>query len=500
MFKKFTSQKRLIIVGAIVLVLILAWRFWPRAGNGAEAAVVSRGTLVQTVQTTGKTKPAHNAELSFDRTGRIAFAPVRVGQRVVPGEVLAALDSSDLSSDLASAEAAVLAAKAELAALKRGGRSEEVNLAQLKFTNAEDSLRQALHSAFVQADDAVRNNTDQFFNYPSSLAAEMKYFNGNINDTESTSRIRRELEVALINWKILDDSLSTKSDWSVVYPRVDKYLSQVRDFLNMMSRAVNSFRPDIYYTTVDIAGFRADLASARAQINSATSAVLTAYQALSTARDELSLKKAPGTSEDLAVSEARVAEAEARAQSLRAQIGKNTITSPIYGVVTRQDAEMGETATAGTNLITVMSDGSFEVEAEVAEADIGKIKIGDPVNMSIDAYSDKDWTGRVIYIEPAETVVGGVVNYKIKVAFEVSASDLKSGLTTNLSIETARKENVLFLPSYLITQDGGSYFADKDLGNKKSERVAVTIGIRTPDGKTEILGGLKEGDRVLVAK
>jgi HlyD family secretion protein len=220
-----------------------------------------------------------------------------------------------------------------------------------------------------------------------------------------------------------------------------------------------------------------------------------AKQAVSAAQNKLALTLT--TPEELLIGEANVEQAQAQADQIRAQIGKNMIISPIFGVVTRQDAKVGETANPGVNVVTVMSAGQFEITANVPEVDVGKIALGNKVTITLDAYSGEVWTGRVSYVEPAETIIDGVVNYKIKVSFDKADQQLKSGLTANLTIETVRKDQVLILPQYAIIENDRGSFVEKNLGNNQTAEVAVKIGIRSQDGKVEIISGVKEGDEVL---
>ena len=73
---------------------------------------------------------------------------------------------------------------------------------------------------------------------------------------------------------------------------------------------------------------------------------------------------------------------------------------------------------------------------KIPETDIGKVAMGDAVSMTLDAFSGETFTGTVFYIDPAETILQGVVDYKVKVSFNKPDTRLKSGLTANLDIQT----------------------------------------------------------------
>ena len=87
--------------------------------------------------------------------------------------------------------------------------------------------------------------------------------------------------------------------------------------------------------------------------------------------------------------------------------------SPISGIITRQDAKIGEIASAGVSMISIISDKQFEIESNIPEADIVKIKVGNEAKLTLDAYGDDlVFAARVISINPAETFVEGVRHTK----------------------------------------------------------------------------------------
>ena len=143
----------------------------------------------------------------------------------------------------------------------------------------------------------------------------------------------------------------------------------------------------------------------------------------------------------------------------------------------------------------MLDDANFEIEARIPEVDIGRISLTDPVEIKLDAFPGKIFKGKVIYIEPSETIEGGVVNFKIKAAFNEKDSSIRTGLTANLDVETERKSGVLVLPSVAVIEDDKGAHVRKMVGEKATE-TEVTLGIRSPNGFIEITSGLSDGDIV----
>ena len=190
--------------------------------------------------------------------------------------------------------------------------------------------------------------------------------------------------------------------------------------------------------------------------------------------------------------------AEASVLNLQAQLAKTVIRSPIAGIVTKQDAKAGEIAGAGIVLTSVISDAKYEIEANVAEADIAKIKIGDEANITLDAYgNDIVFTATAASIDPAETIIDGVPTYRTTLQFKENDARIKSGMTANTDISGAKREDVLYISGRAISGKGASKTVNLIEGETARE-VNIETGLRGSNGDVEIISGLKEGDKVKV--
>ncbi len=201
--------------------------------------------------------------------------------------------------------------------------------------------------------------------------------------------------------------------------------------------------------------------------------------------------------DDVLSQQARVAQFEAQVQSSSALLAKATLVSPITGVITKYDTKAGEIVTTGTPLISVISDNDLQIDANVSEVNIGKLAIGNQVAITFDAFPGKTFTGSVIYIDPGETIVDGVVNYKVTITFDQADQQVKSGLTANLIVQTAKKDDVIKVPQYAIIKKDNQLFVDKVEG-KIITQVPVTIGFNGNDGSVEVLSGINVGDVIQV--
>lgn len=213
----------------------------------------------------------------------------------------------------------------------------------------------------------------------------------------------------------------------------------------------------------------------------------------------LALKRSPVREIDLAPLSAQIALANIALEMADNEYMDSQLVAPIDGLITFIHGKVGQNVslseTALKSFLTIQSDNLI-VEANVPETDVSKIKPGDVVEMTIDAFDfTEKFKGKVVYIDPAETIIQGVVYYQIKTVFELKDERLKSGMTTNLDIITAEKEGVLIIPTRAIKYEDSIRYVDV-LNNGAPEKVIITTGLES-DQYAEVTSGLKEGDKII---
>jgi RND family efflux transporter MFP subunit len=233
--------------------------------------------------------------------------------------------------------------------------------------------------------------------------------------------------------------------------------------------------------------------------NNARAGVEIKKAALNAAVAGLNLKRSPVREVDLAPLAAQIALAQVALEIARNEYTDSQIFSPIDGLVTFIHGKVGENVSisemALKSFLTIQADNLI-VEANVPETDVSKINSGDKVTMTIDAFDfSEKFEGSVVYIDPAETVIQGVVYYQIKTAFNLKDERLKSGMTTNLDIVTAQKSNVLIIPSGAVKYEDSIRYVDV-LNNGKPKKTIIKTGLES-DQFVEVTEGLKEGDKII---
>ena len=166
--------------------------------------------------------------------------------------------------------------------------------------------------------------------------------------------------------------------------------------------------------------------------------------------------------------------------------------------MTKANIKVGEIVGPNISIISVISANQLEIEANVPEADVAKIKIGNAVRITFDAYGDETkFAGHVTFIDPAETVIEGVPTYKTTIELDVENPLIKPGLTANLDIVANIHEGVIVVPQRSIAYRNGDKVVLIYKESAPAEERKVETGLRGSDGNIEILSGLAEGELIV---
>ncbi|PYX91772.1 MAG: efflux RND transporter periplasmic adaptor subunit [Acidobacteria bacterium] len=209
----------------------------------------------------------------------------------------------------------------------------------------------------------------------------------------------------------------------------------------------------------------------------------------------------------VAQSEATVAQDRAHLKQLQEQLGYTDIESPIDGVVLSRDVEMGDAVSSilvlGSSATLVMTLGDTSevyVKGKVDESDIGKVYLGQPARIKVESFKDKTFQGKVTRISPMGVEKDNVTTFEVRVSINNPGGELKAEMTANAEIILEEHKNVLQIPEGAILYDKdkkASVEIPDPKGKEGKRKVAVNIGISN-GAKTELLGGLKEGDQVVL--
>jgi len=195
---------------------------------------------------------------------------------------------------------------------------------------------------------------------------------------------------------------------------------------------------------------------------------------------------------------------------------KHFIKAPFDGIVTKINVKEGDIISTQTALLHFITQQKI-VKLSLNEIDAVKVKVGQKVILTFDAFPDLSLTGKVSEISPVGTVSQGVTSFDIKIVLDSDEERIKPGMSANAEIIVETKTDVLSLPNSAVKSEGNSRYvqlieAPNEIKDKlkigtvvvlskeiKIKNQPVEIGISN-DEKTEILSGVSEGDLVISSK
>ncbi len=205
---------------------------------------------------------------------------------------------------------------------------------------------------------------------------------------------------------------------------------------------------------------------------------------------------------------AEIAKAQAQCRGAELSLSYTKIVAPVDGMIISREIDVGQAVAASfqaPELFTIAQDlQKMQIEVNVSEADIGKVKEGQDVEYTLDGYPDTTFKGKVTQVRISPTTVSNVVTYSVIVGVDNKDLKLKPGMTANVSIITAKHENVLCVPNFALkftpNPEGPKY--EKQgiwvLIKHHLKRIEIATGL-SDDSYTEVISpNIKEGDIVVV--
>ncbi len=194
---------------------------------------------------------------------------------------------------------------------------------------------------------------------------------------------------------------------------------------------------------------------------------------------------------------------------------KDTIISPISGIVAELDVKNGDSVANGGTVAVIIDPSTMQTVVSVDELDISKVQVGQKANVSLSAVTGKTFSGTVSQVDPIGTSSNGVATYNVTVTI-TDPTDVKVGMTTNVDIITESKENTVVVSAGAVLMKNGTKgyvipAANLFDSNGKSIQLKnantaslvrqygkeVTIGLATAD-QVEIVSGVSAGDELAI--
>jgi len=340
------------------------------------------------------------ADLKAQISAPVSQVFVKLGDQVTAGQTLVQLQNNDIKAQLEQAQAGLAAANAKLDELQRGSRAEDIAISQTSANETRTALINSIKDAYAKSDDAIHNHIDKFFTNPHESSAAFRvevvasgtaksFFNPVDNDLAiKVQKQKYKLESVLSEWQTSVSGLDSSSSDSKLQESLalsKKNLQTEIDFLNDMAPLVNGMTAENSSVKTAIDAYKNEFAAARTTVSGALISLQAAQTSWQTAQKALDYKLAGASVEQIEQGKAAVAQAQASVNALKATLAKTSIVSPINGRVSYIDVNVGEFATSGTLIASIVNPNALRIKTYVSETDRAAVVEGAPVTIGVNA-------------------------------------------------------------------------------------------------------------------
>jgi HlyD family secretion protein len=428
-----------------------------RAQRKIQTAAVTRGNLTIIVSANGTVQPESSVNVSPKTSGVLKRLLVKEGDFVKPGQIVAHMDNSNLQGQLLQSKGNLAAAQANLNKLIAGNRSQDIAGATAQVDETNAGLQKL-----------IAGNRSQ----------DIAGAKANLNKVQAT--YRQAAEDLQRNQKLQAAGAISQQTLSLARSTSDSAQAQVEQSQQSLNLLKVGSRPE-------------DIAQARSALNQRQHA--------------LNLLKAGSRPEDIAQARAQVMTAQGEVMIAQRNIDDTVIRAPFAGIIARKYANPGAfvTPTTAGSAVTSATSSSIlalastnEIVAQVAEASIAQIKVGQVAVIKVDAYSGKTFEGKVTQVATQSLVQQNVTSFEVKVAVADSQKLLSQGMNVTIDFKAGELNQVLIVPTASIVQEKtaqGVYVA-KTGGDPVFKPIVVGTSV---NDKTEVKAGLTGNERVLLS-
>jgi multidrug resistance efflux pump len=388
----------------------------------------------------GTILPAQRVKLSFLVGGPLHATHVQVGSEVKAGELLAALDTTDLEFTVQEAEDALVVSQALLNQAQAGPREEAVAVAEAEFQRAQSQYEKTealLERALTQT-------------YPQEVAIAQADYQGALARYEQVKAgpSPEELAAARAQVQKAESALQrAQAAYDRVAGRPDVGASP--EAAALQEATIDYELAKAQYERLQRSPTQAELREAQAQVSRAEAQLrlvqigpgdaelATGASNIAVAQAQLALAQAAPQTEDVALAEARVQQARTALERANLALAHAELRAPFDGTVSAVYLHAGEWAAPGAAVVELLDTTRWQVETRnIGELNIGRVAVGQEAVVRVIAFRDGELRGRVAAISPIAVVQQGDTTYTVFIDLEPTDLNLRPGMNVEVEILT----------------------------------------------------------------
>jgi HlyD family secretion protein len=446
--------KRILIVVLLIALAVggvMGYQFYnssqsaKAATKSIETATLAKGEIATTIDATGKVRSKQTATVNWGTSGQVEAVKAAVGDSVKSSQVLATLAQTSLSQSIITAQATLVADQQALEDLTVTAAQNRVK-ALANITTYEASVKEARYN--------LENYT-----VPVNQAS--------LSTTDALTLAKKNLETAS---KAFDPY---------------RYASETDSTRKTLLEKLNDAQAD-YNSAVKRLQYEYNLQVAQANLDQAWS-------------DFNKYKTGPDP-KDIAAAEAKIA-------ADQAALNQAMIKAPFDATITDVFIQPGDQVTNATAAFRLDNLAALYVDVDVSEVDIQQVQVGQPVTVTLDAYRNKSYTGKVTAVSQISTDTGSSVNFTVTVQITNADTNVHPGMTAEVKIITARQNDVVMIPLQAVLDQNGTSIVYKVQSSTAPGQTAsttsytpvtVTLGLSTDSYGQLASGNLSAGDVIVL--
>ncbi|MEK7530797.1 MAG: efflux RND transporter periplasmic adaptor subunit [Patescibacteria group bacterium] len=520
------------LMSALVLIVLLGAGWWTYANLLATDAdvtytlgKVTRGSIISTVTASGQVSASRALDVQPEVSGTITSVAVQPGDAVQRGALIVQIDSSTAQKAVRDAKNNLETAKLSLEKLLQPAAGLTLTQAKNAVSNAEDSLAKSYTDTNTDIDEAYLALPDIMSRVQDIVTGtsvqqsgqwNIDYYLNSISRYDTNAQQYRDdalaaYQKAKISYdaafkKYKESPVSTTAQTEASAESTLAMLVEVQTMLKNLNSYIQFYENTVTAHTQEPAPSAItaleDLASYIGTINAHVSTVSSDITGIKTGKQNIvekseALQDLLGGADalDIRSQQLTVAQREDAVADAVEALAQYSVRAPFAGTVASVDAFPGDEA-GSASVATLITDTQVAT-LSVNEVDAAKIRLGSPASLTFDAIEEVTLTGTVAEIDAVGTVSQGVVSYQVQISFDASDNRIKPGMTVNASIETAKHENVLTVPSSSVKTTEDTAYVLLLNPDQTTQQVTVVTGI-TDDVLIEIVSGLTEGQEIVV--
>lgn len=475
------------------------------------------GDIQEMETLTGTIEPQREVDVQTEVAGKVAWIGYEVGDRVSRGQAVLRLDTALAASGARQSQAAVSAAQARYGQtrvglqLTREQTASQVRQAESGMEGARNRLRQARLAADLtksRIEDTIRQANIGVSSAQAQLA-DVKAGARSQEINQAQARVEQAKAAARLSKINLDRARTLLAQGAVAQAQLDTTQVEYETAqanVRVAEQALDLAKEGARTEQVRVAEFGVQQAqqvltqaeAQRGQIDVAERDVRTAEVALEQAEEAVRLARAErgrvsATEQDVKAAHAAVQQASAANVYSRTQVGKHTVYAPISGTIAQRNVEPGEGASPGVSLVRIVNLNPVRVTCEASELQVQRMRVGQQGRVVVDALPGRPFAGRITDIAPQTRNGDRIFLVRLQVPNEGAL--LRAGMFARVEIVTGMHTNTVIVPRDVLLERGDKRVIYTVVGDKVRVR-DVELGA-AEDGRIEIISGVRPGDMLV---